>query len=139
VEFPDGTTLGFVNLSDEGEKALRTSISSVRDRVGIVKFSRCDSSLVNRMMLNVMMVHGMQFLNLHRCGVREIGFVSQLKHLRVLKMEGNTITHLVGLENLQQLEELYMGDNSIAELSSLNGLGGLNIIDFHRNQIPTLQ
>jgi Leucine-rich repeat (LRR) protein len=61
-----------------------------------------------------------------------------LENLTQLSLEDNEISNLDGLENLQTLMELYLGNNLISdikELIKLKALGRLIILDISGNYL----
>ena len=65
--------------------------------------------------------------------------LSTLTSLKILSIQSNRLTELKGLESLQSLEELYIADNFLTGISSLEGNKQLRVLDISRNQIQNLR
>ena len=55
------------------------------------------------------------------CGLHQA--VQQFTNLRLLELGSNKIRHMAGLEGLAQLQELWLGRNRIADITSLSRQG----------------
>jgi len=62
-----------------------------------------------------------------------------LKKLRLLSIQSNRITRIEGLENLVNLEELYLSHNGISKLEGLDNNVRLNTLDVAVNRIEKLE
>lgn len=70
--------------------------------------------------------------------ITEIKGLDNLKHLKKLNLANNQLEHLKGLEKLQDLEYLNLSNNKIYdinELSFLNKLSKIGLLDLHGNQV----
>lgn len=77
----------------------------------------------------------MQDLGIQYCGVEDIGFLSGLKELRGLNLNGNLVTDITPLAGLEKLERLGLSENGISDISSLEGLTNLYDLALDGNEI----
>lgn len=64
----------------------------------------------------------MEDLGLQECGIDDIGFLKDLKHLRGVNLNGNAITDLTPLEGMVHMERLGASNNKIEDISPLAGM-----------------
>lgn len=75
--------------------------------------------------LTALTLDGSQILSL-----RDLG--CSLQNLKILRVNNCSLTSLDGLYGLENLEELYAGDNEIADVLSCSCLTKVKTIDFRR-------
>ena len=76
-------------------------------------------------------------LNLDDCGLTEVS-VRNLPQLKSLRLFGNYLTNLQGLENLPALATLYLNDSSLTTMSGLEKLPALTNLDLSENSLTNL-
>lgn len=65
--------------------------------------------------------------------------LSALKKLKILSIQSNRITVLSGLEELENLEELYISHNGIAKIEGLSQNKRLRVLDVGNNRIEKIE
>ncbi|KAJ2671962.1 Protein phosphatase 1 regulatory subunit 7, partial [Coemansia sp. RSA 1085] len=64
--------------------------------------------------------------------------LSSLKKLRVLSIQSNRIVKIEGLDELTNLEELYLSHNGIQQVEGLDSNSKLTILDITSNRLTRL-
>lgn len=80
----------------------------------------------------------MEDLGLQECGIREIGFLSGLKELRAVNLNGNSITDLTPFAGLSRLERLGLAGNEIIDITPIAGLSELFDLSLDENRIEDI-
>ncbi len=77
-------------------------------------------------------------LNLGRCGLNDISFLTKLKDLQTLYLSANRIQNISFLAKLKNLQALFLRSNKILNISTLTTLENLQIFDLSHNQIQDI-
>ena len=64
--------------------------------------------------------------------------ISHLQNLKILSIQSNRLTAISGLDDLVQLEELYLAYNALTEISNLSHNKKLRTLEISNNQIQHL-
>lgn len=80
----------------------------------------------------------MEDLGLQECGIREIGFLSGLKELRAVNLNGNSITDLTPFGGLSRLERLGLAGNEISDITPIAGMPELFDLSLDENRIEDI-
>lgn len=64
--------------------------------------------------------------------------ITPLVNLKILSIQANRISRISGLSDLAQLEELYISNNFLAEITGLEKNLNLRVLDISSNQITKL-
>ena len=75
-------------------------------------------------------------LNLSDRGLRDVGFLRQMKSLRVLNLSHNELADLHPLMDLANLEQLDLSYNELTDLRPLIGLPALSALNVSHNEVP---
>ena len=65
--------------------------------------------------------------------------LSSLQSLKILSIQSNRLTSITGLNDLPNLEELYISHNALTDLSGLENNKGLRVLDFSNNKVTKLE
>jgi protein phosphatase 1 regulatory subunit 7 len=60
-------------------------------------------------------------------------------NLKILSIQSNRIRTIAGLDNLPQLEELYISHNALTTLEGLEKVSGLRVLDISNNQVGSIK
>jgi hypothetical protein len=74
-------------------------------------------------------------LNLFRCNIRDVSFLTGMTRLTSLNLSDNNISDWSFLKGLTRLTALYLSDNNISDGSFLAGLTGLTSLNLRNNNI----
>ena len=78
------------------------------------------------------------FLDLSDANVTNIGLLSELQHLTVLRLRRNGVSDLSALSGMKDLYNLDLSENAITDLGALEELTNLRFLNLANNRIPDL-
>lgn len=114
-----------------------SAIITVRTSNGLIK----DTCTVNVTNMDAIKFPDEAFEKAIRRSIRKLSgdiLKSDLEKITVLSAESFNITNISGVENLINLEKLYLADNKISDINTLSGLVKLDTLNIDNNQISDI-
>lgn len=97
-----------------------------------------DTSVSTEEMEYIGSLTALERLVLNSCNVVTVSPLAKLTKLTYLDLSNNTIRNIQPLSEMKNLQELYMEQNALTDLTQLASLSNLKILDVSNNSLPTL-